>query len=105
MDSLALKNSSIKADYLYDFVDIVGPIYKWPHSISGLLPKQHLNNQERFKLTVFLLCNGVNPEMIKAYFSDCYGFDAQAWRQINYVIKAYPTSQWKAWNVQENRSI
>lgn len=66
---------------------------------------KHLNNQDRFTITVFLLCNGINPTLIKTYFADCFKFDQSAWRQIDYLIKNYPTSNWKQWNVSQQKSM
>ena len=57
-------------------------------------------------MIVFLYRNGVNPAIIKDFFSECYRFDGSAWRQINYVIKALEQGRnWEQWNVVMQRSM
>ena len=68
--------------------------------------KQHLNNPERFTVIVFLYRNGVNPVVIKDFFSECYNFDAAAWRQINWVVLELEHGRdWRQWNVVLQRSV
>lgn len=86
--------------------DQIGNTILWPLEIQRcLLQKKHLTNQERFKCTVFLLCNGMAPWLIEDYYKFRYRFDKNAWRQIDYVIRKYPKSNWTAWNTSERRSM
>lgn len=85
--------------------DLVGPTHKWPRSIQRtLLQQRHLNNQDRFKIIVFLLANGVAPHLIKALLNARFKFDQEALRHIDYIINKYPSSNWKAWNVAMNKT-
>lgn len=95
-----------RQQHLKIFIDLIGHSKFWPNYIRRLMfGARHLNNQQRFTITVFLLCNGVNPVLIKAYYDDCFNFDASAYRQINWIINNYPTSNWKQWNVALQKSI
>jgi hypothetical protein len=77
----------------------------WPRAIRNAFYKKHMNNAERFKVTVFFLVNQVPPEiLLNAYEFKFKDFDQQAWRQIHWIIKKYPTSKWKAWNLSERRT-
>jgi hypothetical protein len=78
--------------------------YLWPDAIRIAFFKRHMSNTERFKVTVFFLVNRVPPHVIKNAYEYKFKFDAQAWRQINWIINKYPTSNWKAWNLMERRS-
>lgn len=92
--------------YVKQFQELVGPSKLWPRQIRSLVFSQkHLNNKQRFTVTVFLLANGVSAYIIQAYFQTCFYFDSQAWRQIKWIIQKYPTSNWKQWNVALNKSI
>lgn len=96
----------LKAKYLKFFQDMIGPQKFWPRSIRMCVyGKTHLTNQERFKVTVFFLANGLSPYQIKKFYEDCYKFDYSAIRQIEFIIKKYPTSNWKAWSIKANKSI
>lgn len=77
----------------------------WPEAIRTAFYKKHITNPERFKITVFFLANGVAPFIIKGVFNEKYTFDKEAVRQVNWIINKYPTSQWTAWNIAEQRSV
>ena len=66
-----------------------------------LLLKSHLKHGERFKLTLFLLSNGVAPWIIKEYYrANCSLRDESAERSVAAMIDEFgsPTSdKWKAW--------
>lgn len=85
--------------------DLIGPTHKWPNTIrKTFLSKKHMTNPERFKVTIFFLNNGVNPVLIKECYKIMFKFDRSANTQIDYLIKKYPSSKWKAWNVHLNKS-
>lgn len=95
-----------RQQHLKLFIELIGPSKQWPRQIrQNLFGQRHLNNRERFQCTVFLLCNGISPAQIKAYYNDCFNFDDAAERQINWILNQYPTSNWKQWNVAMGRSI
>ena len=79
--------------------------HHWPVAIRRAFFKSHMNNSERFKVTVFFLANGVAPYVIKNCYAHKFNFDASAWRQINWIINQYPTSNWTAWNIALQRSV
>lgn len=86
--------------------EIVGPSKDWPRAISYLcFSARHLKNRDRFTVIVFLLTNGVSPGMVKEFFDRVYSFDRQAWSHIDWIIKNYPTKNWKAWNVALQKTI
>jgi len=39
----------------------IGPLLSWPHAEATLMLKDHIVMAERFRLTLFLLGNGLNP--------------------------------------------
>lgn len=77
----------------------------WPKAIREAFFKKHMNNTERFKVTVFFLANGVAPFLITKAYQKKFNFDKEAWRQINWIFQKYPTSNWTAWNVALGRSV
>lgn len=86
-------------------IDIIGPTYAWPRSISTkFIHDIKLDNRERFSLTVFFLCNGLNPELLEDYL-DCFDYDSNARGQVRWIVQQYPSSQWKAWNVAMSKSM
>ena len=99
--------SPVKRAYLVVLQDLVGASHRWPRAIQRMVfQKQHLNNPERFTVIVFLYRNGVNPAIIRDFLSECYRFDAAAWRQINYVLRELEQGRdWKQWNIVLKRSV
>jgi len=93
--------------FMKQLIDIIGPGKFWPKALWNLVARKfHINNEQRFKLTVFFLCNGVAPHIINGFYRTRYRkLDNEAWRQIAYLIKAYPGMSWTAWNVYERRSM
>lgn len=85
--------------------DLVGPIDWWPPQVVSVFSRLHMNNRDRFVLTVFLLCNGCDPRIIIQYYRVAYDFDRSAWDQVNYIINRYPQSQWQAWNIHLGRWV
>lgn len=79
--------------------------HKWPKAIRDAFYKKHMNNQERFKVTVFFLANGFGEKFIRSLYAQKFNFDKSAWRQLDFIFKAYPTSNWTAWNIDLNKSI
>lgn len=77
----------------------------WPKAIRDAFYKKHMNNTERFKVVVFFLANGVEPRVLMQALAEKFKFDKEAWRQIRWIVDKYPTSNWKAWNIAERRSI
>lgn len=86
--------------------DLVGPKDLWPHAIFNTFwIKLQPNKSDRFKMTVFLLCNGVDPVLIKEYYSVAYIFNQKAINHVASICKDYPKSNWTAWNVAMGRSM
>lgn len=77
----------------------------WPKAIREAFFKSHMNNTERFKVTVFFLANGIAPHVIVKAYAAKFTFDKEAWRQIHWVILKYPTSTWTGWNITLRRSV
>ena len=100
-------SSSVKREYIVLLQDLVGKSHKWPRAIQRMVFQQrHLNNQDRFTVMVFLYRNGVNPVVIKDFFSECYRFDAAAWRQINWVVRELEHGKdWTQFNVVLDRTV
>ena len=99
--------SAVKREYFVLLQDLVGKSHRWPRAIQHMVFRQtHLNNQERFSVIVFLYRNGVDPCIIRDFFSECYQFDCAAWRQINWVVRELEHGRgWKQWNVFLGRSV
>ncbi|AXH73547.1 MAG: hypothetical protein [Doliovirus lythtis] len=88
------------------FEDLIGTKEHWPNAIFKVFFfKLKPSNSDRFKLTVFLLCNGVDPLLIQEYYAVAYLFTQHQQRQIRDIIKKYPSSKWTAWNVSERKSM
>lgn len=86
--------------------EIIGPTHKWPNQLRDLiLRSRHVNNQQRFIIIVFMMCNGVQPMVVRDFFGERFDLDKAAWRQIDWVINKYPTSRWTAWNVAMGKSM
>lgn len=94
-----------RADYIAYFIDLVGPLDEWPNTISYLIKLRHLENQQRFKVIVFLLHNGISPNEVRYYLEECFEFDHAAWRQINWILRHWINMPWTAWNVAMRRSV
>jgi len=82
---------------------------QWPNAISSLVyHKIHLTNPERFKVIVFFLGNGMSPEQVCDFFritvNGFQQYDAQAWRQINWVIAHFPKN-WSWWDCTLRHSV
>lgn len=92
--------------YVKLFRELVGWEKDWPRRLRNLIIEtRHLRNQDRFTVVVFLLANGVGPDILRQFFDRCFNFDRAAWSQIEWVITNYPNKSWKAWNVALQRSI
>ena len=76
-----------------DLLNMLPKSHLWPHAIRDAFYSKHMNNKERFKVTVFFLCNGVDPELIKNAYQQRFKFDYEAWRQIVWVIVVLRDSQ------------
>lgn len=85
--------------------EVLGDQRAWPVAIRYAIHKKHMSNQDRFKVIVFLLCNGVSPTWILAFFQAVGNYDQAAYRQINWIIVHYPHKNWKAWNLTLRRSV
>jgi hypothetical protein len=95
-----------RQQYAKIFIDLIGPSWSWPNQVRLLFfGYLHLNNVQRFIVTVFLLANGINPELIRSFFQDCFRMDSAAHRQIEWIIHKYPESNWKQWNVSMGSSV
>lgn len=94
-----------RREWLINFQDLIGPSGQWPRAIRPLFfARNHLTNRERFTVVIFLLANGVNPVLIREFFSEV--FPGDNWRyHVDYLIRRYPSSNWMAWNVALNRSV
>lgn len=85
--------------------DLVGPVEIWPAQVVRRWSRLHLRNQDRFVVTVFLLVNGVSPDIIRTYYRMAYLFDDSAWRQVEHIIRNYPESNWQGFNIHFGRFI
>lgn len=83
----------------------------WPRAISRLVyNRPHLNNEQRFKVAVFFLGNGMSPKQVRDFFmipatkdGTRFHYDAQAWRQIEYIIRNFP-GRWTWWDITLGKS-
>ena len=93
-------------------VDIVGPVGNWPKHIRPLFWKKDIKDKERFKLSVFIYVNGVNPELFYEWIHAIKILNPKnksGWAHIRYLFKIMEEGRekrrtWYAWNVHENRS-
>lgn len=99
-------DTSKRSAWMKFIQDKIGPQKQWPIKIkAAMYGKKVLKNTDRFTITVFLLCNGLDPFWIKRFFDTQTPMDDSAKRQVNWIIEKYPTSRWTAWNVAMNRSM
>lgn len=84
-------------------VDLVGPLSVWPRAVrSAFESKTRLHRYDRFKLTVFLLVNGVSPSAIMNMYDSAFAStvsDSRRRSNIEMIIRDYPGSKWTAFNV------
>ena len=93
-------------------VDIVGPVRNWPKHIKPLFWKKDIKDEDRFKLSVFIYVNGVNPEIFYEWIHAIKLLNPKnksGWAHIRYLFKIMEEGRekrrtWYAWNVHENRS-
>jgi len=84
--------------------DIIGKSHKWPKYYRELFfESKKLYYKTRFTLVIFLLGNGVNPDLIYQYLDSKFDFDGAADKQILSVISQYPTSNWKTWDMMAQK--
>lgn len=96
------RNRTEALDYLFSHFF---PPRDWPRGIWALIKKpRHLSNKQRFILVVFWLNNGLHPDVIVEIFHAFGGYDQSAFRQVNWIIRQYPTSKWTSWNIALRRS-
>jgi len=79
-------------------------LMNWPHAIQRFIGR-HMNNQERFTFTCFIMGNG---------FTDWDGFfhlmelhdvyDAQAWRQLRWLKDNFERKRYSYWDMTLGRS-
>ena len=108
--SLRKKRNKRFVDAYNDIVDLIGDPLNWPESICSVKyikngTKRHAGKEEdfrrlfisenlkhgyRFKLTVFLLGNGVPRHMIKTYYKENGSLrDNSARMSVNSMLKRY----------------
>jgi len=87
--------------------DLIGPKRGWPKYMLSLMFKQgYLKNGERFSLTVFLLANGLQPELIVLWYARMRMLrDVSAHRHVEWLIKNYPYKNWTQWNMAHERNV
>lgn len=74
-------------EYVRLFQELVGSTRSWPTRVrEAICRSYHVNNRERFIITVFLFHNGVDPDLIIDFFRDCFRLDDAAHRQIVWLI-------------------
>jgi len=90
--------------------EIIGPLYLWPNLVKpfffGPNPaiKQEIGDQDRYRITKFLLVNGVSPDQVLEWFEEKIDFIPSRRNQIERVIEEYkPGCKWGAWNVSQGR--
>jgi hypothetical protein len=87
--------------------DIVGPFDAWPRELSDcffrLINGQHISNQNRFKLSSFLLVNGLNPEFLPDIFNLTYANDNTVKSQLAFVVRQFEAGNrsYFAYNISE----
>ena len=58
-----------EVNYLRDRIeDQIGTVSAWPKSYRVLITSSHLNFNERFRLTIFLLANRLDPRTIAEWY-------------------------------------
>jgi hypothetical protein len=73
-------------------VEQAGDLVRWPFREASLFASRHLHYQERFRLTIFLLGNGVDPEHILQYYSVMGSLrDASAVRHVQSLDLSFRT--------------
>ena len=88
--------------------DLLGPSHHWPRAIQKLIYTwggRHLRNAEWFTVVVFLLTNGISPELIVQWFKEnpCKLYK-KGMLHVAFIIREFPRKKWRAWNVMLKRS-
>lgn len=91
--------------------ELIGPFYKWPDLVKpfffGPNPviKKEIHYQDRFRITKFLLVNGISPDQVLEWFEEkCEDFTHGKRKHVESIIAEYkPGCKWGAWNVSQGR--
>lgn len=70
----------------YDRLDEFYPIRQWPRYYRQLVYGRHMNNPERFALFMFLVWNGLRPELTLFFYIAGGPWDADVPRQLAWLI-------------------
>jgi len=81
--------------------------HEWPNSIREAFYSRHANNQQRFKIIVFFLNNGIPPDKVKWIMIEKFTLDKSAVRQIIWIIKAWKENphRWKYCDIDYRKSM
>lgn len=83
------------------------PVATWPKAIRDIMwDKNHPQNQQRFKLIVFLLNNGLKPDYTNWLLTNSWNFDYEGIRHIEWLIKTWiqEPKRWKSWDMTLRRT-
>jgi len=102
-----MRNNAQFARYVSYVVNLIGRTSQWPRAIQRAFFSDHMNNQQRFKVIVFLLNNGVPAMQVEKRFIAFDQYDDQAIRHVRWVINEWTKrpNRWQSWNILAGRSI
>lgn len=93
-------------------LDLLGPAHNWPNEIRRILASKLVpRNKEDFAVVLFLLANGINPELILGYFRDRWNAHRKydTWRNIQTIIAKYMRGsyfmKYTYWNIQLQKTM
>lgn len=72
--------------------EIFYPLSMWPPWAQNVYMKPHKNRVERFTLWVFLVGNGLEPELARGWVLLGGGYDSEALRQMHELVTTGPTT-------------
>lgn len=89
------------------FQELIGPTRSWAADVRQYVcSSAHLNYTARFRVLLFLVGNGVNPDLVFDFFDDTFNFDKSAWSQLRTLIGQFPHPRavpWTYWDVGYGR--
>ncbi len=85
--------------------EIIGPLSHWSEKERVSISKSTLRNNELFSLVIFFLCNGLDPRLFTAPLIKHFKLSIKKRVDMQSIVRRYPDSDWKAWNIHEEKRM
>lgn len=79
--------------------ELIGPFNVWPSTIATIFKNRTLTHKSRFTLSVFLLNNGLDPDLLIEWFKLKHKPNGKQLAHVKQIIKEFPSSKWTSYNM------